>query len=406
MKLRIAIVGAGIGGLAAAALLARDGHHVTIFERFAAPRPVGSGLVIQPVGLSVLDNLGLGSEARRLSAPITRMLGHDARAGRLALDVSYPPGKPGRAFHRASLFHLLWRLVECLDIDVITSATVADATPDGDKRRVILQDGRSYGPFDLVTDAAGAGSTISPLLARPLGYGALWSTVPWPDAHDLPMDQLRQCYHGSRRMAGILPVGCLPGSDAPAATIFWSLPASELPGWYDRPLDNWRREVIDLWPGIEPFIAAMTRHDQMIPAIYSHGTLARPFGPALVHIGDAAHRASPQLGQGANMALLDALALCTALRGLPVDDALPAYAAMRRWHVRIYQGMSALFTPMYQSRMNALSHLRDHILAPISRMPGISHVLTRLVAGTLVPPLAGESLPVLLPTGIPARQNP
>lgn len=405
MKLRIAIIGAGIGGLAAAALLARDRHHVKIFERFDFPRPVGSGLVIQPVGLSVLDNLGLGSEARRLSSPINRMLGHDARAGRLALDVSYPPDHPGRAFHRASLFHLLWQLVESFDIDLITSATVAEAAPDGNSRRVILQDGRNYGPFDLVIDAAGAGSAISPLRARPLGYGALWGTVPWPDAHDLPMDQLRQCYHGSRRMAGILPVGCLPGSKTSVATIFWSLPANELPGWHDRPLDIWRKEVIELWPRIEPFIAAITRHDQMAPAIYGHGTLARPFGPALAHIGDAAHRASPQLGQGANMALLDALALCTALRTLPVGDALPAYAAMRRWHVRIYQGMSALFTPMYQSRMNTLSHLRDHILAPVSRWPGIRHVLTRLVAGTLVPPLAGEALPALVPGGIQTRQS-
>ena len=74
MSFRIAIVGAGIGGLASALLLARDGHDLTLFERFAAPRPLGSGLVIQPVGLAVMDMIGAGEDLRRLSSPITRML--------------------------------------------------------------------------------------------------------------------------------------------------------------------------------------------------------------------------------------------------------------------------------------------------------------------------------------------
>ncbi|WP_313350216.1 FAD-dependent monooxygenase [Paracoccus sp. (in: a-proteobacteria)] len=95
MSYRIAIAGAGIGGLAAAALLAREGHDVTLFERFSAPRPLGSGLVIQPVGLAVLDLIGAGEDVRRLSSPIARMLGHEVR-GRKALDVSYPASAPGR----------------------------------------------------------------------------------------------------------------------------------------------------------------------------------------------------------------------------------------------------------------------------------------------------------------------
>ena len=55
--LNIAIAGAGVAGLAAAILLRRQGHCVTIFEQFEKPAPVGSGLVIQPVGLAVLDEL-------------------------------------------------------------------------------------------------------------------------------------------------------------------------------------------------------------------------------------------------------------------------------------------------------------------------------------------------------------
>ena len=54
----IAVVGAGPGGLSTALFLSRAGHRVTIFERFSTPHPVGSGLMLQPTGLAVLDALG------------------------------------------------------------------------------------------------------------------------------------------------------------------------------------------------------------------------------------------------------------------------------------------------------------------------------------------------------------
>lgn len=390
MTCRIAIAGAGIGGLALALLLARDGHDVILFERFAAPRPLGSGLVIQPVGLAVLDRLGLGEEARALSSPITRMLGHAAR-GRKALDVSYPAGNPGRGIHRAALFGLLWDRVQQAGLPVVTGAETVAAPPDGSRRRLALADGRGFGPFDLVVDASGAGSRLSPLRARALDYGAIWGTVPWP-ATDLPRDQLRQRYRGAARMAGVLPIGRLGRGTAPLAAVFWSMPRAELDLWPRRDLAAWKSEAATLWPQMAPFLDGIADTAAMTPARYAHGTLRRPFAPGLVHIGDAAHRASPQLGQGANMALLDAFALALALRG-PLAEAPADYAAMRRWHVRLYQGMSAAFTPMYQSGSRGLPWLRDLLLAPCSTLPGVRGGLTRLVAGSLVPALAGRRDP-------------
>jgi 2-polyprenyl-6-methoxyphenol hydroxylase-like FAD-dependent oxidoreductase len=60
--LDIAVAGCGIAGLAAALLLHGRGHAVTLYERFGKPRPLGSGLMIQPTGLAVLEQLGLARE--------------------------------------------------------------------------------------------------------------------------------------------------------------------------------------------------------------------------------------------------------------------------------------------------------------------------------------------------------
>ena len=88
-SLNIAVAGAGIGGLAAAALLARQGHQVTVFDQFDAPQPVGSGLILQETGLAILGELGLRSDAQRLGAPLRRLHGESVGSGRTVLDVRY-----------------------------------------------------------------------------------------------------------------------------------------------------------------------------------------------------------------------------------------------------------------------------------------------------------------------------
>jgi 2-polyprenyl-6-methoxyphenol hydroxylase-like FAD-dependent oxidoreductase len=386
---RIAITGAGIGGLAAATLLARDGHKVTLFERFDTPRPLGSGLILQPVGLAVLDRLGAGDAARSLGAPIHRMLGHAGT--RPVLDASYPMGQSGLAMHRAALFHCLWQAALGTGIIPVTghTATGTDETPTDIRLR---SDKGNHGPFDLIVDASGAGSALSPLKARVLAFGAVWAQVPWP-ATNLPTDQLRQRYHRASRMAGILPIGRLPDDPAPRAAVFWSLSAAELDRWPARDLDDWKAEVAAFWPAMEPFLGQITDKTQLTPARYSHGSLRRPHRGRLIHIGDAAHRASPQLGQGANMALLDAQSLALALRQ-PLDDALTAHVQARRWHLGLYQLASAVFTPQYQSSSRTLPLLRDHILSPLTRVWPFPGLISHLVAGDLLPPIAGTGFPM------------
>ncbi len=96
---------------------------------------------------------------------------------------------------------------------------------------------------------------------------------------------------------------------------------------------------------------------------------------------------APQLGQGANMALLDALALTAAMaEAATVPDALAAYASARRWHVAAYQLASTLFTPAYQSDSRWMPIVRDQIAGPLSRLPPFPRLLAALVAGKIAWP--------------------
>lgn len=388
----VAIAGAGIGGLAAAALLARAGHGVTVYDQFAAPAPVGSGLIIQPVGQAVLDRIGAGDATRARGMAIRRMVGREAESGRYVLDVSYDrrgDGTSGLAIHRATLFDALHRAALAAGVQIVPGRKVTGA-----EAGVLRFDGGGgTGPFDLVVDASGAKSAISPLRARALPYGAIWGTVNWPDGCALPEDQLIQRYRRADRMIGILPIGTLPDGRTRQAAIFWSLPREGHATWLLGGLGHWRAEACALWPAFAPFAEQITEPDQMVMARYSHGTLRRPWGDRLAIIGDAAHRASPQLGQGANMALLDAAALAAVLERAEGAAALRLYAAARRWHVRVYQALSWAFTPQYQSDSRLLPVLRDRLLYPLSRVPPAPAMLSRLVRGDLLPPLGDLGRP-------------
>jgi 2-polyprenyl-6-methoxyphenol hydroxylase-like FAD-dependent oxidoreductase len=383
--LNIAIAGAGIGGLTAAALLADRGHRVSVFDQFQTPQPVGSGLVIQPVGQAVLDQIGAGDAVRSKGNAIQRMLGHEADSRRKVLNVWYSKdagARFGLAIHRASLFDAIFRQVLARDVTVHTNAQVTSAHAG----IIQLADATTHGPFDLIVDALGAGSPLSPIQSRPLPYGAIWGTVDWPDT-PLPSNQLSQCYRRADRMIGVLPIGTLPGETTPKAAIFWSMPRDAHAAWEDAGVDAWKAEATTLWPAFAPFAAQVTEARQMTMARYAHGTLRKPWSPGLVHIGDAAHCASPQLGQGANMALLDALALARALDVAEGDAALALYTKARRLHVLTYQTMSAAFTPQYQSDSRWLPVLRDRLLYPVSQIPPGPKLLTAIVCGTMLPPL-------------------
>lgn len=382
--MKIAISGAGIGGLAAAALLSKDGHGVTVFDQFETPKPVGSGLIIQPVGAQVLIKSG-ADRAIRLGQPIRRMRGIEVSRQRDALDVFYGTStdRRGLGIHRAALHGILLKAAEA----AAATLTFDHRVTGRDGQHLLFETGRE-GPFDLIVDASGAGSVLSPLEAKPLPFGAIWATVPWPSDTDLPSTELSQRYERADKMLGVLPIGAMPDDRIEKkAAIFYSLPADTEDAWRASDFGSWREEVERIWPEMLAFLPDGLSHSDFTFARYSHGMLSKPFDDGIVYIGDAAHRASPQLGQGANMALLDARALQLALRRGEGREALRQFAGARRWHLKLYQGASAAFTPLYQSRGRLAPLLRDFVLTPMGRAPVMRQALTKLVCGDLVPPM-------------------
>lgn len=374
-------------------MLTRQGHRVVVHERFDAPHPVGAGFMLQPTGLHVLDRLGLTAQVEALGQPLHHVFGREARRGRVVLDVRFADlkrSRPALGVHRAAIFEVLYRACLAEGVTFETGQTVTGAS----EGRLIDAAGRIGPAFDLIIDATGARSAIAAGLGarrRDLAWGALWGTVPWPGA---PFDEgaLEQVYRGASRMIGVLPCGSMPhgsGRGAPdrLATFFWSLKHADYPTWRAAGLDAWKAEVLSLWPQVAPVLDAITDPDQLTLARYGHHTLALPVADRLAVVGDAAHSTSPQLGQGVNMGLLDAMVLADAIQTHDaLSDALAAYARVRRWHVRLYQALSMGFTPFYQADGRLLPWVRDHLLGKAARLPFAPRLLAATVSGLLLDP--------------------
>lgn len=395
--LSIAITGCGPAGLAAALALSRQGHAIQLFDQFDVPKPLGSGLILQPPGLAVLDWLGTGPRLRALGQPLDRLYGRAIGSGRVVLDVKYEalgPALRGLGVHRAALFNVLYDTVRAAGLPIASSRRITALSRTSDGRPMLLaHDGAHHGPFDLVIDALGSRSPLivhasAPVLRRRLDYGAIWASLPWSGAFD--PHALEQRYRDASVMIGVLPIGRLAENEDKQAAFFWSLKTEDHPAWLREGLESWKDKVRGLWPETEVLLDHIRDPSQLTLASYGHHTLPLPFGERIVFIGDSAHSTSPQLGQGANMALLDVAALAQAFEDN--DDlatALTGYARLRRLHVRLYQALSVVFTPFYQSDSRILPLIRDQLVSPLSRMPGATRLLAGIVAGLMVDPLSG-----------------
>jgi 2-polyprenyl-6-methoxyphenol hydroxylase-like FAD-dependent oxidoreductase len=382
-RLRVAIVGYGTGGQAAALFLAADGHDVEVFERAPALGPVGAGFLLQPIGQAVLWELGLFEQALAHGAVIRRLYGETA-SGRRVMDMRYRELDArffGLGLQRGALFNVLdaaWQAGR--NIRCGTTITSVDAEAGS----VTDQHGTCHAGYDLVIVADGAasglrGQVANARLDRAYPWGAHWCLV---DHADWPwLDELQQRYVGARRMAGMLPVGTRPGDATPKLSFFWSVPVAAF-GCPASAL-QWREQLAAVWPKAAERLRGTDIPGGLLAARYRDAVHTRWFNGRAVLLGDAAHAMSPQLGQGVNMALLDARALRDALRQ---HDALPhalaGYQQQRRAHVGIYHFWSRWLTPMFQSERDTIARIRDLIFHPMSRVPGGRGQMLRVLSGT------------------------
>jgi 2-polyprenyl-6-methoxyphenol hydroxylase-like FAD-dependent oxidoreductase len=379
---RIGIVGCGVAGQAAAIFLAECGHDVTIFERFAEPRPLGAGLLLQPTGFEVLRALRLQQQALSRGAVV---LGLEARTagGRRVLDLSYSvlhPAAYGLGIRRGALFDLLHRRLGESPATLVTGAEIHDVVREHGHGVIIDGDERRHGPFDLVVVADGAHSALRQRLMpeafqRLYDWGCLWATV--TDSAGIGATSLlRQRVRGTREMMGLLPVG--DGQ----LTMYWSLPAAALAPDVPLDLDVLQRAGRALWPEAADIVSAAVEANDFSRATYRNVALPRWNDGPILFIGDAAHGTSPQLGQGANLALADGWTLADVLGECPdIRSAIARFAERRGPAVRFYRQASHLLTPLFQSNVESFGWLRDAFMGIACRLPVARTVAASTLAG-------------------------
>ncbi|MEL6956751.1 MAG: FAD-dependent monooxygenase, partial [Pseudomonadota bacterium] len=256
--MKIAIAGAGIGGLALAILLARQGHQVEVFDQFDTPAPVGSGLMLQETGLAVLRALGLEAEAIARAAPISRLFGKTVPSDRTVLDVRFTALRRSLCAYgiqRSALFDILYAEAEQVGAHFTGNTKIIET--DTQESSFLTRSGRALKGFDLLVDALGANSPLSSEPRSELPFGALWATVDWPAQGPFIEDALEQRYRAARQMTGMMPSGSPSEGAWPTATYFWSIEGAGFEAWKSGGMDAWRGEAEALWPETAPIVQAL-----------------------------------------------------------------------------------------------------------------------------------------------------
>ncbi|MEE2525391.1 NAD(P)/FAD-dependent oxidoreductase [Hyphobacterium sp. HN65] len=386
--MRLAVIGCGIGGMASATQLARDGHDVTVFETFERARPLGAGLLLQPTGLEALSQLGLRDEILARGAEIDGLKGHTP-AGRLIMDLRYQFGRKGDigiGIHRATLFDALYKAMTGEGVTLQTGREVTAITDPETPRLEV--GGAVIDGFDAVIVSDGAHSNlrrqICPDARDPVyPWGAVWTIRPDTSGEWHDQRWLAQIYAGTRIMIGVLPAGENPvDPDGPnCVSFFWSLHTSRFDDWREAGFVPFYSDVDRYWPEAASLLDGLGSLESFAAAAYRDVRCPRWHDGKVILIGDAAHGASPQLGQGANMAICDGLALAAELKEQAPARAFVAYTGKRRPVLRYYSWMSWALTPVFQGDSDFLGSLRDLFFGLVCRLPGIRNLMTWTLVG-------------------------
>lgn len=334
-RMRIGLVGGGIGGLSAAVALRKFGLDVHVFEQAGAFREVGAALGVGPNAVKVLRQLGLEDALKSRGFEAEHFEGRNWTTGEKLFQrpmkgfSSERYGAGHYQVHRADLLDLLARALTDTPVELGSRCVAVSSVSDG--ATIILNDGRRE-TFDLIVGCDGLHSMVG-------------AAVHGPDA---PRFTGNMCWRALIRTEN-LP----PGHVAPQMTI-WIGPNGHLVTYYvrggtmvnlvaflavaDDVEESWSNqattaELVAAYPGLHPDIRIVLERTEHC---FKWGLFDRDPQPSwsrdrLTLLGDAAHPMLPFLGQGAATAIEDGYVLARELANHPADvqQALQAYEAQR-----------------------------------------------------------------------------
>jgi salicylate hydroxylase len=329
--MRVLVAGGGIGGMAAAIALERAGFDPRVFERAPELSEIGAGLGLTANAMKAMGYLGAAEFVRTTGVPVdaTEWRSMDDGSRLFINDHGAQEEHYGEQYvclHRADLLASLVREVPEERVRLNSRLVGFDETPDG--VTVHFEDGHSE-EGDLLVGADGLRSTVRSLLfgeqeARFTGVAAWRALIP---VENMPPGFGAQIvvWFGRGRHCMTYPVR----DDLCALNAF--VPAEEIhqEAWGPSgDLAHLRRSFADAEPAVLGLIDGIS--EVLITPIYFRDPLPVWGTDRVVLLGDAAHPAPSSAGQGAAMALEDALMLAGCLGRDDIPTALADYASRRR----------------------------------------------------------------------------
>ena len=364
-RLSAAIVGGGIGGLAAACSLASRGIDVTVFEQAAALGEVGAGVFIYPNSLRQLERLGLGDALAAVGAKVGSGSEYYRMDGSLvgSIQTTDSSGWNGMyGMHRADLLNALAATLPKSSIR--TGYRCVGLEQRADATHLQFANGETA-QADIVIAADGIQSVLQKYVVAPTppeysGVRAYRGLLP-RDKVPGWREEAHQVWMGDRKHFMVFPVrsgrllnyvGFVPTQDQTVES--WSAVGDrdEFAAFFD----GWDPRVVGLLEKVETCFWW---------GLYDRKPLNSWTGGRLVLLGDAAHAMLPHLGQGANQAIEDGVALAVLLEGrepAEVPDILPCYEKLRRVRTDLIQAEARQNGLRFDSRYESLEQ-RDREIA-------------------------------------------
>jgi 2-polyprenyl-6-methoxyphenol hydroxylase-like FAD-dependent oxidoreductase len=355
-QISIAIVGAGIGGLAAAGALRQVGFDATVFEQAEKFVRVGAGIQQSPNAVKVHRGLGIEERLRAIAFAPSSSLNRDGASGKVTNDFSLGReveeryGAPYLTLHRGDLHAALAAIVPAASVQLGKKLVAIEAR--GPRIALAFADG-TEATADAVIGADGVHSLICDYVTGPeqprfTGRLAYRTTFPAARLRGVDVGTSRTKWWGKDRHIVIYCV------TAARDEVYFTTSQPEKADWMTR--ESWsttgdlaemRAAFAYFHSDVQAVLAAAPQVHKW--GIYERAPLTTWSKGRVVLLGNACHPMTPYMASGAAMALEDAVVLARCLDELDdesIEAALQAYEATRKPRTSVVQAGSSANTWM------------------------------------------------------------